>query len=117
MIHLTRARGRISALSKMKKPISKSLDYPLYEKMKRKSPKASKYWIVGDQLYHAGLFLTMLCIPALFFVYTQLESNVILGCVFIVLIGSNVILALGIYFKRKSYKLAIKAGIDINDLS
>jgi hypothetical protein len=101
----------------VKKPISQSLDYPLYEKMKRKSPKASKYWMVGDQFYHAGLFLTMLCIPALFFVYTQMESNVILGCVFIALIGSNVILALGIYFKRKSYELAINAGIDINDLS
>lgn len=100
-------------MSKVKKPISKSLDYPLYEKMKRKSPRASKYWIVGDQLYHAGLFLTMLCIPALFFVYTQMDSNVILGGTFIVLIGSNVILGLGIYFKRKSYKLAIKMGIDL----
>jgi hypothetical protein len=104
-------------LRKAKKPISKSLDYPLYEKMKRKSPKASRYWMIGDQLYHAGLFLTMLCIPALFFVYTQMESNVILGCVFMVLLGSNVILALGIYFKRKSYILAVKAGMDINDLS
>jgi len=85
--------------------------------MKRKSPKAAAYWLIGDRLYHAGLFLTMLCIPALFFVYTQLESNVILGCVFFVLIGFNGMLALGIYFKRKSYKLAIKAGIDINDLS
>ena len=117
MVHLPRTRGRISTLSKVKKKISKSLDYPLYEKMKRKSPRASKYWMVGDQLYHAGLFLTMLCIPALFFVYTQLESNVILGCVFMILIGSNLILALGIYFKRKSYILAIKAGIDINNLS
>jgi hypothetical protein len=104
-------------LRKVKKPVSRSLDYPLYEKMKRKSPKASRYWMIGDQLYHAGLFLTMLCIPALFFVYTQMESNVILGAAFMVLLGSNVILALGIYFKRKSYQLAVKAGMDINDLS
>jgi hypothetical protein len=104
-------------MRKVKKQISQSLDYPLYEKMKRKSPKASRYWIVGDHLYHAGLFLIMLSIPALFFVYSQMESNIILGCLFIVLIGSNGILVLGIYLKRKSYKLAIKAGIDINDLS
>lgn len=104
-------------MRKVKRPISNSLDYPLYEKMKKKSLKASRYWLVGDRLFHAGVFLTMLSVPALFLVYTQMESNVILGCVFFVLICSNGMIVLGIYFKRKSYQLAIKAGVDINDLS
>ena len=100
----------------MKKQISTSRDYPLYEKMKRKSPKASKFWIIGDRLYHAGLFLTMLCIPAVFFVYTQMESRGIFIWMIGALLGSIGIFAIGIYFKRESYKLAIKAGIDINQI-
>jgi hypothetical protein len=100
----------------VKKQISTSRDYPLYEKMKRKSPKASKFWIIGDRLYHAGLFLTMLCIPAVFFVYTQMESSGIFIWMIGTLLGSIGIFAIGIYFKRESYKLAIKAGIDINQI-
>jgi hypothetical protein len=103
-------------LSKINKPLSKSLDYPLYEKMKRKSPKASKYWIIGDRLYHAGLFLTMLCLPAVFYVYTQMESRGIFIWMIGALSGSIGIFAVGIYLKRESYKLAIKAGIDINQI-
>jgi hypothetical protein len=104
-------------LSKPKKPVSTAPDYPLYEKMKKKSPRASKYWMAGDRFYHAGLFLTMLCLPALFFVYTQTGTGGMLPWIIGILIGSVGIFALGIYFKRESYKLAIKAGIDINDLS
>jgi hypothetical protein len=100
----------------VKKPISTSRDYPLYEKMKKKSPRASKFWIIGDRLYHAGLFLTMLCIPAVFFVYTQMESRGIFIWMIGTLLGSIGIFAIGIYFKRESYKLAIKAGIDINQI-
>jgi hypothetical protein len=100
----------------VKKPISTSRDYPLYEKMKKKSPRASKFWIIGDRLYHAGLFLTMLCIPAVFFVYTQMESRGIFIWMIGALLGSIGIFAIGIYFKRESYKLAIKAGIDINQI-
>jgi hypothetical protein len=100
-------------LSKTNKPLSKSLDYPLYEKMKRKSPRASKYWMMGDRFYHAGLFLTMLCLPAVFYVYTQMESREMFSWIIGALLGSIGIFAVGIYLKRESYKLAIKAGIDI----
>jgi hypothetical protein len=48
--------------------------------MKRKSPRASRYWMIGALLGSIGIF------------------------------------AVGIYFKRESYKLAIKAGIDINQI-
>jgi hypothetical protein len=103
-------------LSKTIKPLSKSLDYPLYEKMKRISPGASRYWIVGDRLYHAGLFLTMLCLPAAFYVYTQIGSGGMFIWAIGALSGSIGIFAVGIYLKRESYKLAIKAGIDINQI-
>ena len=103
-------------MSKINKPLSKSLDYPLYEKMKRKSPKASKYWMMGDRLYHAGLFLTMLCLPAVFYVYTQMGSSGMLIWMMGALLGSIGMFAVGIYLKRESYKLAIKAGIDIDKI-
>jgi hypothetical protein len=103
-------------LSKINKTLSKSLDYQLYEKMKRKSPKASKCWMMGDRLYHAGLFLTMLCLPAVFYVYTQMESSGMLIWIMGALLGSIGMFAVGIYLKRESYKLAIKAGIDINQI-
>jgi hypothetical protein len=103
-------------LSKTSKSLSKSLDYPLYEKMKKKSPRASKYWIMGDRLYHAGLFLTMLCLPAVFYVYSQMGSRGMFIWMIGVLLGAIGIFAVGIYLKRESYKLAIKAGIDINQI-
>ncbi|MDO9559667.1 MAG: hypothetical protein Q7I89_08265 [Syntrophales bacterium] len=103
-------------MSKTSKPLSKSLDYPLYERMKRISPRASRYWIVGDRLYHAGLFLTMLCLPAVFYVYTQIGSGEMFVWMIGALSGSIGIFAVGIYFKRESYKLAIKVGIDINQI-
>jgi hypothetical protein len=103
-------------LSKTSKPLSKSLDYPLYEKMKKKSPRAAKYWMRGDRLYHAGLFLTMLCLPAVFYVYTQMGSGGMFIWVVGVLLVSIGIFAAGIYLKRESYKLAIKAGIDVNQI-
>jgi hypothetical protein len=72
--------------------------------------------MVGDRLYHAGLFLTILSLPAVFYVYTQTGSS----GMFIWMIGafsvSIGIFAIGIYFKMESYKLAIKAGIDINQI-
>lgn len=95
----------------------RSLDYPLYERMKKKAPQAAKYWLIGDRLYHAGLFLTMMSIPALFFAYTQTGFKGIFVWMIGALAGSVVIFWFGIYYKRESYKLAIKAGIDINKLS
>ena len=91
----------------------KSPDYALYEKMRRRSPRASRYWMIGDRLYHAGLLLTMISIPAIFFAYTRSGSGGITVWAAVLLLGSVGILALGIYFKRESYKLAMKAGIDI----
>lgn len=101
-------------MSKTTKPISKSPDYPIYERMKRKNPKAALYWIVGDRLYHAGLMLTMLSIPALFFVYTQTGTARVFPWLIGGLLVSIGIFFLGICFKREAYKLAIRDGMDIS---
>jgi hypothetical protein len=95
----------------------KSLDYPLYERMKKQAPQAAKYWLRGDRLFHAGLFLTMMSMPALFFAYTQAGLRSILVWIIAAGTGAAGTLGLGIYFKREAYKLAIKAGMDVNKLS
>ena len=110
----TRSKSGRCVLSKPKKPISSSPDYPLYEKLKRKNPKAALFWLAGDRLYHTGLMLTLLAIPALFFVYKQYGVN----DYFPWLIG-GLVLSVGMFFaglllKREAYKLAIKAGMDIS---
>ena len=92
-----------------------SPDYALYEQMRRKSPRAAAYWTIGDRLYHAGLFLTMIGIPALFLVYTHPEWGGMRHWTAGLLAWSLGIFALGIYFKRESYKLAMKSGIDITN--
>ena len=101
-------------LSKPKKPISSSPDYPLYERMKRKNPKAALFWLAGDRLYHSGLMLTMLAIPALFFVYTQYGINDYFPWLVVGLVISVGMFFAGIFFKREAYKLAIKDGMDIS---
>ena len=95
---------------------SASLDYPLYEKMKKKAPRAANFWMAGDRLYHLGLLLIMSSIPLLFVVYTQWGSGTYLLWIAGFLMASICIAALGVYFKRESYKLAIKSGIDLNNL-
>ena len=92
---------------------SESLDYPLYEKMRKRAPQAAVFWMAGDRLFHLGLFLTMISIPLIFVVYTQWGGGDYLlwsGALLAVAIG---MLALGVYLKRESYKRALKAGIDI----
>jgi hypothetical protein len=92
---------------------SPSRDYPLYEKMKFKTPKGAVFWMAGDRLYHMGLLLTMLSIPALFFIYSQWGTGEYLVWAGGGLLASICLAALGIFLKRESYKLAMKAGIDI----
>jgi hypothetical protein len=95
----------------------KSLDYPLYERMKKQAPQAARYWLLGDRLFHAGLFLTMTSMPALFFAYTQAGLRALWVWIIAAGAASAGTLGFGIYFKREAYKLAIKAGIDVNKLS
>jgi len=101
-------------VNKRKKPISSSPDYPIYERMKRKNPKAALFWLAGDRLFHTGLMLTMLSIPALFFVYTQYGTDGFFPWLVGGLIMAVGTFFAGIFFKREAYKLAIKAGMDIS---
>jgi hypothetical protein len=72
--------------------------------------------MAGDRLYHTGLLMTMLLVPALFFVYTQWGFGSYFNGVGGVLAVSIALAALGIYLKRESYKLAIQAGIDVTQV-
>ncbi len=90
-----------------------SLDYPLYEAMQKKSPRAARYWVLGDRLFQVGLLLTIMFLPLVFVVYTQWGAGLFLLALGAGLAGSLAILAAGVYYKRESYKLAIKAGIDV----
>lgn len=101
-------------MSNKKKPISTSPDYPIYEKLKRKNTKAALYWMIGDRLYHTGLMLTMLFIPALFFVYTQIGISGMFPWLIGGLFVSAGIFFLGIRYKREAYKLAIRDGMDLS---
>lgn len=100
----------------MKKEHFTSLDYPLYERMQIKAPRAARLWLLGDRLFQVGLLLTLLCLPVLFFTYREwgvgfLSSSFAIGlCISIIMLGA------GIYLKRESYKLAIKAGIDVTKI-
>ncbi|MCX7634576.1 MAG: hypothetical protein N2Z74_02385 [Syntrophales bacterium] len=97
----------------MKKEQFTSLDYPLYERMKIKAPRAARLWLLGDRLFQIGLLLTMLCLPILFYAYRE-WGMVILTIAFAVGLGISIaMLGAGIYLKRESYKQAMAAGIDV----
>lgn len=81
--------------------------------MRVKSPRAAVFWMAGDRLYHLGLLMTMLAIPLQFVVYTQWGIGTYTIWSGLFFLGSLVVAAAGIYLKRESYKLAMKAGIDI----
>ena len=69
--------------------------------------------MAGDRLYHLGLLMTMLAIPLQFVVYTQRGIGTYMIWSGLFFLASLAVAAAGIYFKRESYKLALKAGIDI----
>jgi hypothetical protein len=92
---------------------SGSRDYPLYEKMRRKAPRAALFWMAGDRLFHLGLLCTMLGIPLTFVVYTPWGAGDYLVWSGVFLAAAVCLLVLGVYLKRESYKRALKAGIDI----
>jgi len=90
-----------------------SLDYPLYEAMQKKTPGGARLWLLGDRLFQVGMLLTIMFLPLVFVVYTQWGAGLFLLAMGAGLAGSLATLAGGIYYKRESYKLAIKAGIDV----
>ncbi len=98
--------------------MSPSRDYPLYENMKRRSPRAARWWIAGDRLYHVGFTMAIISIPALFYAYAKRSSpegwTGWIGWFALALVVSVVLFGAGIYCKRESYRIAMQAGIDID---
>ena len=96
-----------------KKSSASSSDRAFYEAIKRKNPRASSFWLTGNNLYHAGLTLVMLLLPCIFFAYTKEASVTLMAWLAAGLVASFVMLFGGIFLKRESYKIAMKDGMDI----
>lgn len=96
-----------------------SLDMPFYEELKRQGHPAARPWFVGDCLYYLGL------LPA--FLALIVGALAIIGA----LVGGSqwlyVWIALGVFvagvtvffaggmLKARSYKMAARDGIHVND--
>ncbi|MCX7816351.1 MAG: hypothetical protein N2317_02410 [Syntrophales bacterium] len=100
----------------MKRRFLTSLDYPLYEKMLVRAPKAARLWLIGDLLFQVGFLLIIMFLPILF--YYLYEDGWVLGAKIGAggIIFSFSVICIGIFLKRESYKLAIKAGIDVTKI-
>jgi hypothetical protein len=102
------------SLTAHKKNSPSSPDRTFYENIKRKNPQASLFWLAGDRLYHAGLAMIMIFLPAIFFAYTKEASAEIMIWLSVGLALSIILFFAGIFLKRESYKTAMKAGMDIS---
>jgi uncharacterized membrane protein len=101
-----------------------SLDYPLFEEMRRRNSKAAKWWRIGDILYYVGLIggFTWLLTVIGNLIYLAFSENLIsqnyLRFVlrsFLILGGFILLFFLGGYFKKLSYQIAAKEGINPSD--
>jgi len=90
-----------------------SPDRDFYEHIKRRNPRASLLWLAGDRLFHGGLVLVMIFIPAIFFAYTEKVSPLFMFWLSGGLALSIILFFVGIFLKRESYKTAMKDGMDI----
>jgi hypothetical protein len=95
-----------------------SLDYPFYEKLRRRAHPAAKWWRLGDVLYYLGLLPAIILILPATSSLSQLRAEREAGVVtwrawslaiWIVCLG---LFAIGVLLKRKSYAMAAKDGID-----
>jgi len=96
-----------------------SLDYPFYKELKRRSHPAARWWRLGDTLYYVGLLPGML---ALFTLPISLLGAVLghvswptVGWTLLVLLGGVAVFIAGALLKGRSYRLAQRDGIDVND--
>jgi len=85
-----------------------SLDYPFYEELKRRKSPAAKWWRLGDVLYYVGL------LGAFFSLFGGIIFWGVFFKLFIAFLVFLAIFFLGGYLKSKSYLMAGREGIDIN---
>jgi hypothetical protein len=96
-----------------------SLDYPLYEEMKRrKCTRGGRLWMLGDRLYYAGLLGGVVGAPMAatfcFMKFGQMRL-VFMGACGVFILGAGAF-CLGGFLKTLSYKEAEKCGIDPADI-
>jgi hypothetical protein len=101
-----------------------SLDYPLFEEMKRQGSKAAKWWCIGDILYYVGLVggFIWLLVAIGNLIYSAFDGNLILQSFlliivrsFLILFGFILVFFLGSYLKKISYQIAVREGINPGD--
>lgn len=103
-----------------------SLDYPFYQELKKRRHPGARWWLAGDVIYYFGLLLGLFGIPSVLvysLIYRLEESrwpifgsgwktllwlSIGLACSVAVFVG-------GALLKRKSYIMAHKDGINVND--
>jgi hypothetical protein len=94
-----------------------SLDYPFYEELRRRQHPAAKWWRWGDALYYLGLTpAIVLAIPALWSLGTSI-SNLARWQVWVLSLFAFFVAVffVGTQLKLKSWKMAAKDGINVND--
>ena len=94
-----------------------SLDYPLYEELKRLGHRAAKWWRIGDTLYYLGLISAPLFAVASVALFVAcLMSSLSWAYLGWSLVGVAVGIVVhigGRIIKGHSYTLAEKDGIDV----
>jgi len=90
------------------------MDYPLYWEMLRRKSRAAPWWRVGDCLYYLGLLAAMFAIPVgIGHAVLEKRGNIFLWYL-LVFVSGVVVFFVGVGFKRYSYMLAERDGIDLS---
>lgn len=92
-----------------------SLDYPFYEDLCRRKHRAAWWWLIGDRLYYLGLVSAVLSISGAFAgllagLLDRGWSSLVLAAVTFPI--GVVVFFVGASFKRRSYRLAKRDGIE-----
>lgn len=98
-----------------------SLDYPFYEELRRRNHPAAQWWKWGDLLYYLGLVPTILLLLPVLMTLSPLPAPISERLPQLVtwirtLFGLFVAMfLLGSWLKGKSWRMAKRDGIDVND--
>ena len=90
-----------------------SLDYPLYEEMRRRKSLGAPIWLLGDRMYYLGLFIVIFSVLGGIAIaqFPRLEE----WYAGVGLVTGIVCFGVGVRLKSKSYTLAERDGINVQD--
>jgi len=90
-----------------------SLDYPLYEEMKRRGSSARYFWRYGDWLYYFGLLVAIIW-PLASSTAVRLGAHISFFKVILIWLVFVALFFIGGSLKKVSYTIAKRDGIDIS---